>query len=168
MNQPQGGPQPSRWQVIMPLLLVIYLFMIASVLFGGMFDELDDPHAHSYRPNAPIEQAGQVVALVVTGVLLVAGVWWLRRNPDALTGVARDERMIGIMLFVVMLATVDRCLAALLLVQGVSNPGVVEFNILVIQILASIMLIGGGLSLLLHNMTSDDPPGDAPHDPPGG
>lgn len=165
MNQPPRDPPPSRWQIAIPLLLVVYLFMIASVLFGGMFDELDDPHGHSYRPDMPIEQAGQGVALVVTVILLVAGFRWLRRNPDALKGVARDERMIGMMLLVIMLATVARCLAALLMViDDVADPAVWDLPILVFQIFPAAMLVIGGLSLLQYNMTADEAPDDTSHD----
>lgn len=168
MNEPQGGPhsepQPSRWQIAMPLLLVIYLFIIANTLFGGMFRELDDRATHTYRPEDTPALIEQIVAFITTTIPLLIGVGLIRRGRALIRTLSGEEQLIVWLLIALIVGVALRSGAALLLRLDIGAGTSVEMLILGVQILASVALIGGGLRLLQLNMNTNDAANDQPHE----
>lgn len=152
----------SRGAVVWPLVFLVYLFLVANILFSGMFSELQDRAGHTYRPDAGAAVGEVIAALLFTAGPLVGWLWWRRGHGDALAGIDGEERLIvRLLVALVGAATLRNMLVLALRLDAL--PDAIEVAILGLQIAASVILIGGGLSLLNRNLPDgpDAPPGDS-------
>lgn len=160
-------PQPGHWQIAIPLLLVLYLFIIANTLFGGMFSELDDRALHTYRPEDTPALIEQILAFITTAGPLLIGAAMIRRWHSMIAVLSNEERLIVYLLVALVIGTALRSGGALLLRLEIGTGAGMEALILGVQILASVVLIGGGLRLLQLNMGADDTADGEPNEQPG-
>ncbi len=141
----------SRGAVVWPLLFLVYLFLVANNLFTGMFNELQDRAGHTYRPEDGADIGEAVAALLFTAGPLLGWLWWRRGNADALAQIGGGERLIvRLLVALVGAATLRNMLVLALRLDAM--PDAIEIAILGMQIAASVILIGGGLSLLNRNL----------------
>lgn len=142
----------GRGSALWALAILVYLFLIANNLFTGMFAEIEDRHAYSYRPEAGAEVVGQGAAFALSAIPLVIGVGWLARHRGALAGLSAEERLIlPLLVLLVAAAALRSGLALLLRAEPGGLHDVLEAAILVLQIGTSLVLVGGALRLLLHD-----------------
>lgn len=152
--------RPSRSSVLWPLLFLVYLFLVANSLFTGLFAELEDRAAHTYRPDAGADVGAAILTLLFTAGPLVGWLWWQRQNRAAMDQLGSEERLIVRLLGALLAAAVLRN-ALVLALRLDTAVTALEGAILAVQGVASVVLLGGGLMLLNRNIGTDDSDSDA-------
>lgn len=140
----------GRGTLAWSLVFLVYLFLVANSLFSGMFAELEDRAAYSYRPASTLELVEQIIALVVTLGPLAWGTLRWRALLRARGDLSEEERLIAQLLVALVIAAALRSGLTLALRLDTASAAL-EWAILALQITASLVLVGGGLRLVLQS-----------------